>query len=438
MSRRREPSGPIHTRKHLARAQRERRLSRLLIGGVILFGLALIGIFVYGYLDITVFSKNRAVATVDGEKITVHEFTATVLLTQQQLESQYSQTYQLMQMFGGNAQIQQSLQQQASSIIQQLSDSSVMSQQVINQMVQDVLIRKEANKRGITVTDADVSDAIQQAFGYYANGTPTPQPTVPTSTPTETSTPNPLVLASLTPTLVPTLTATPTITLTPTSTSTPTSGPTPTVTLTPSITPTPTPYTEAAFNSNFSSYMKDMASMGVTEQDYRAYVRAHLYRTRLQDAFVAAVPKVQEEVHARHILVPTEAVAKLVLDQYNKGTPWDILARQYSQDTSNKDNGGDLGWFPKGIMVDAFTQAAFSTPVGQVSQPVQTSFGWHIIQVLGKEKRTLDSSTIQQIGQSEFSTWLKTAQDNSGAKIGSDLQQYVPAVPGLTGTATPG
>ena len=92
------------------------------------------------------------------------------------------------------------------------------------------------------------------------------------------------------------------------------------------------------------------------------------------------VPKEFTVVKASHILVPTEDEANTIKTMLDEGEDFAMLARQYSKCPS-KAAGGDLGYFKRGQMVKEFEKAAFSLPVGQVSEPVQTQFGWHIIKV---------------------------------------------------------
>jgi peptidyl-prolyl cis-trans isomerase C len=89
----------------------------------------------------------------------------------------------------------------------------------------------------------------------------------------------------------------------------------------------------------------------------------------------------QEEVHARHILVKTEAEAKDVRAALLKGADFAKLAAEKSADPTP---GGDLGFFPRGVMVPEFTEAAFKLKPGELSEPVQSKFGWHIIRVEAK------------------------------------------------------
>lgn len=108
----------------------------------------------------------------------------------------------------------------------------------------------------------------------------------------------------------------------------------------------------------------------------------------LQQAYDAAAKadKPQTEIHARHILVATEAEAQAVLKRIKAGEDFAKVAKDVSKDAA--EDGGDLGWFTKDRMVPEFADAAFKLNVGQVSDPVKTQFGWHIIQVEGKRQTT--------------------------------------------------
>jgi peptidyl-prolyl cis-trans isomerase C len=134
-----------------------------------------------------------------------------------------------------------------------------------------------------------------------------------------------------------------------------------------------------------------------------------LMETLLQDAGTAAVTddamhKVyddavkqmpsEQEVHARHILVATEDEAKAIEDQLKKGADFAALAKEKSKDPGAAD-GGDLGYFTKDQMVPEFAEAAFKLDKGQISDPIHTQFGWHIIKV--EDKRTKPTPTFDQV-----------------------------------------
>ena len=89
------------------------------------------------------------------------------------------------------------------------------------------------------------------------------------------------------------------------------------------------------------------------------------------------------QVHAGHILVDSEQEAKELKTKIDNGESFEALAKKYSKCPSKRD-GGDLGYFGKRQMVKPFEDAAFSTQTGEVSEPVQTQFGWHLIKVYDK------------------------------------------------------
>ena len=104
--------------------------------------------------------------------------------------------------------------------------------------------------------------------------------------------------------------------------------------------------------------------------------------------------KNEEEVHARHILVPTEDEAKAILAQLKGGADFATLAKEKSKDPGAAE-GGDLGYFTKEQMVPEFAEVAFKLGKGQLSDPVKTQFGWHIIKV--EDKRTRPTPTFEQV-----------------------------------------
>lgn len=117
-------------------------------------------------------------------------------------------------------------------------------------------------------------------------------------------------------------------------------------------------------------------------EEFLEFVRGNLRVEKL-----SALYALGEQVHARHILVATEEEARRVLERLKAGEDFAQLARELSRDTASGKNGGDLGWFGRGVMVEPFEEAAFALEVGQWSEPVQTQFGFHIIQVLEKGMR---------------------------------------------------
>lgn len=150
----------------------------------------------------------------------------------------------------------------------------------------------------------------------------------------------------------------------------------------------------------------------------QAYIEQLLKGAQSEDQLKAAYQKyiqdkpAREEVHARHILVKTEAEAQSIIDQLNKGADFATLAKKDSTDPGAA-SGGDLGYFGRDDMVPAFSAAAFALQPGQYTKtPVKTEFGWHVILVV--DRRTKPPPTFEQ-ARPEISRTL--ARDTIEAKI---------------------
>ena len=134
--------------------------------------------------------------------------------------------------------------------------------------------------------------------------------------------------------------------------------------------------------------------------------------------------KTEDEVQARHILVGSEDQAKDIADKIAKGGDFAALAKENSVDAGSKENGGMLGFFGKGQMVPQFEQAAFALEKGQVSKPVQSQFGWHIIKV--EDKRQKPPPTFDQVkGQILGSLMKSQAQSILGGLRKSAKIEYL-------------
>jgi peptidyl-prolyl cis-trans isomerase D len=383
------------TKKHLARAERERRQRRWILLGSAVVVIAIIGLLVAGWVDLNLVP----VAAVNGENISTTSFRGRVRLYEAELINQMI------------------YQGQTDLIAQRLEYRDIIGQEVLNGITEDVLIRQEVERRGIKVTEEDIDRIIAESFGYYPEGTPT---RIPTSTPDPTA----IALASITPTITEGPSPTPSPTYTP--------GPSPTISPTRTPYPTSTLVTEESYLENFKLSMTTLKDLyGISEQDFREQYRAMIYRQKLYDALESEVPREQEQVHARHILLETEETALLVLRLLEEGVNWDELASDYSTDVTNKDRGGDLGWFPRGQMIEPFEEAAFTANVGEIVGPIETQEGWHIIEVLDKGLRTLDEYNYQLSVQDAFNSWITTAVSEADVEIRSNWERKLPPPPNL-------
>jgi parvulin-like peptidyl-prolyl isomerase len=98
-------------------------------------------------------------------------------------------------------------------------------------------------------------------------------------------------------------------------------------------------------------------------------------------------------------------------------------------DTGSGANGGDLGWFGRGAMVAPFEEAAFSLEIGEISEPVQSDFGYHIIQVLGHQENPLTGTEFEQKKATVFSDWLTAAKEDAEITTYESWREVVPTEP---------
>jgi len=147
----------------------------------------------------------------------------------------------------------------------------------------------------------------------------------------------------------------------------------------------------------------------------------------------------EEEAHARHILVPTEQEAKDVIAQLKKGADFAKLAKQYSKDQGSA-GGGDLGWFKRGDMVPAFSDAAFALKPGQFTQtPVQSQFGWHVILLEGLRQAPTPSfdDVKDEIRQKMIQEGVQKAVQQARAQVQVQRFNMDGSTPRATDTAEP-
>ncbi|MBN1582019.1 MAG: peptidylprolyl isomerase [Anaerolineae bacterium] len=249
-------------------------------------------------------------------------------------------------------------------------------QGIVSELIDEKLVLQEVTQRGLSVGEEAVQIELEEGWfqHYRVPLTPTPSPTAdPQVTPTEEATPL----------------------------------------------PTATPDTPEAFQAQYDEF-KDtvLKSARVSEAYFRDMIRTSLLKKELENVLVTDVPTeeeqvhfrytsaetnedamariatlqagVEEQVHARHILVATQEEAESVLARLEVGEDFIALAAELSTDESNKDLGGDLGWFGRGQMVEPFEEAAFTGDIGLYPTPVETQFGFHILDILAREDREID------------------------------------------------
>lgn len=428
------PTPKVTTKKHIARLERERRQVNI-IRGIAIGGLLLVlGLLAFGYLNVNFLQLREPVAEVNGVTITTGEWQERVRFQRVQMLNVYNQYAFYQQNFGID------YSQQMQQVLTTLQTPAILGQQVLDQMIDEILIRQEAAERGITVTDEEVETAFQEAFSFFPDGTPTPTVT-PTdvSFPTLTSQQLTLYPSTATPAAAGTSTAEATATLDGSVTPPPTATTAP---ATPTFVPQPptataTPYTLEGYQAQYDEMLTNFETYDISEATIRSFYEANLLREKVRDAITGDTQRTEEQVWARHILVDTEEEALDIYERLQDGEDFATLAGELSKDTGSGANGGDLGWFGRGAMVTEFETVAFELEVGEISEPVQTDFGYHIIQALGHQDIPLSATQYDNKKETEFTDWLAAAREEAEITTYDVWRTRVPTEPSIQSQAIP-
>lgn len=515
------------TRKEIRLRQRDRERHRVLYlwtGAAV--GLALL-LIIAGAVYQFAYIPNSTIASVAGEPIVTKDFWQRMRLERSQLQNQLFNYQQLQQQFG-----QQFFAQQINQIEGQLASPFALAVGVLDKMIDERIVAREAVSRSITVSDEEVEESLREEVARGRSAVTAPQ-----ATSTAEAAASATATATLwTPTPTPTIDAN--LIVTATATPSPTPPPLPT-----SAVLSDTGYTEGL--TQLEEGLSNLNSVDLA--GYREVIRARLLADKLSQMIgEEKVTPTETQVHARHILIrvmtptvsitdtgaitaplvitdttattatapvspsvpmtataavtesasvtatapvtataavttapattattpvttaaavtttaevtttsavtgapgitattpvtpiapPTPvdrtdaealALANEIRQRLLAGESFDTLARQYSDDTGSGAQGGDLGWFGKGRMVPPFEEAAFSLEIGQISEPIKSEFGYHIIEVLEKdENRAKDPNQLEQERQQAYQTWLNEAKTATEIERPEDLTALLP------------
>jgi parvulin-like peptidyl-prolyl isomerase len=331
------------TRKQVVRRRREQEQRRRILIGVSMASVVIAVVLGIGIFQTAIGQARIPIAKVNGVDISTGDF---------QKEVKFRR-WNLLQSFGN-------MSTDSTQLTTYLT--SQLPQQVLDNMVDTELIRQENQRRSITVPRDEVDNEIEQQFGYYR------VPPTPTAVPTL----QPGAAAPVTPP------------------------------------PTATPLTEEAFKKRYTDFLSRVHDVvGYSENDFRHDIENNLLRDKLQQTIASDIPTQAVQIHARYIVTSTEEAAKAIKARLDGGEDFATVATQESQDTVSQNKGGDLGWLLQGERGSQFDQVAFTLSVGQISEPIQTSDGWEIIQVLERdENKPLTLEQFQQRQDEVFTQWL--------------------------------
>ncbi|NTU76290.1 MAG: peptidylprolyl isomerase [Alphaproteobacteria bacterium] len=170
--------------------------------------------------------------------------------------------------------------------------------------------------------------------------------------------------------------------------------------------------------------LKDAEAQIVADVYVRRTVQPKISEEKIKERYeqLAGKYKPEDEVRARHILVPTEAEANDILKQIKDGADFAKLANEKSKDSGSAKQGGDLGYFTRSAMVKPFAEAAFGLKTGEMTdKPIKTDFGYHIIKVEDRRKSSapplseVKDQITNQLGQEMVAQLVKDIE--SKAKV---------------------
>lgn len=391
--------------RHEREAAVQRLILTIVVAAAVIIGVLLLIAFVMDGL----IRPSQNVATVAGETISVGEYQQRVRIERAlQIELINDVLNDIVEENGvsveeaGNFVLQQ---QPYADYWSELNTSDVMGLRVLDDMVDDKLVEAAAAELGVTVTDEDVQAYINDLIGYDPEAVALIG-SDPTATPEPTMTPTPFV--SPTPTTEPTATVEPTATPT-------IEGATPIPTATATVTPAPTEVVptrsaeevQTSFENQRQSLVSEIARLsGTSESAVLDVLRTRALRKAVADHLSGSAENETLYADVRHILVETEEQAQDIIAALESGESFGDLARAASTDTGSGANGGELGWAPVSNYVEPFANAVRDAEIGAIVGPVESEFGYHIIQVRAKENREATEAEIERAKSLVLADWI--------------------------------
>jgi len=170
-----------------------------------------------------------------------------------------------------------------------------------------------------------------------------------------------------------------------------------------------------------ATFDQRLANEGLTLETARLEMWRGMMATAMVSQIVADVPTRAEHIRARHILVSTEESAAQLRQQLQGGANFATLAQTYSQDTFTRDRGGDLGFFPRGILISPEVEAAaFALQPEEISEVVQSELGYHILQVVERiPDMEIAPNNLDLLRKQALQIWLDTLKSQA------EIQRFV-------------
>ncbi|MBI2939111.1 MAG: peptidylprolyl isomerase [Chloroflexi bacterium] len=367
---------PRPTPRQLSKRAREQRLRRLILSFVSAALALVVLVLAYGYWREVLRKGSEPIVEVGGRPIET-ELYARYFAFQQMVVNQQLASLSQLAAAAGSANPSAGYQQQI-QLLQQRQRS--LENEALSQLVEAFIVHQETERREIPLTDEEI-DAQRVELARQLREGPFP------------------FLNQL--------------------------GPSQPVTGTQSIA-SPTPVLTVDIAQAELQQVIARSGQALTEEQVRELVlEPRVLRKKLEETIGADVAPSAEQVHARHILVEDEQQARDARQRIEGGEDFVKLAQELSKDSGSKEKGGDLGWFGRGQMVTEFEEAAFGGTPGRVLEPVKTSFGYHLIEVIERDaNRPLGDEQLAQARLKRFNDWLNGERAKAIYHISNDKLEW--------------
>jgi hypothetical protein len=395
--------------------------------GVAVAGLLALIVLAGGLIYEYVIKPNQTLATVGSATISRQDYwkSRAVGLYEQALQ------YQDFAQFVGSDQQGQylALAQQSLAQLPEVWGSTDVDEASLQKMIDDQLYLQGMDDLGLEMTDDEISTFALNRFAPPGVPLIAPSPT-PTLT-AERAAMATSTAASLFPSPLATPGGATPVSSTPVAgtpgmvspiPATPIATPLNIVPTAPAATPDPA-QARATAEVGFAEFANEVFPLAhLSQEDYERLVAAPgLARQKVGDALAAAVGQSAPQLRAAHILLPTREEAEAARARVTEGgEAFGTVARELSTDQATAANGGELGWFTREEMVAPFAEAAFALEPNAISDPVETEFGWHVIQLLERDpERPLTDLQINRLQQAAEERWLE--EQRAGLGVTSTL-----------------
>jgi parvulin-like peptidyl-prolyl isomerase len=353
------------TKKQIAFGRKEARQNRIIWLSVGVLGLIILLILGYALIQELMLKPAAPVAVVNGTKIQVGDYQD---LLQFRRYNTYGNIVNLQNELGTLDTTQEGSEFLTSFYEQQLqqlqTNLALAPQSVLDELIEDELIREKAEESGLTVTDDEVTQTIDEDLQRAA----APPPQVPISDTEQI--------------------------------------------------PAPTPVPQEQLDE---IYQNALDNMGLSDKQFRTILKRSLYRTELQDLLASQVMTTGLVVHVQLVQTDTDEEATVALERIESGEDFGLVAREVSTDTLTAENGGDLGWVTTGQLSSRYGEdldtTVFAMEVGQIEK-VQGNGQFYLVLVLERDENgPLPTEVVSLQQNSALSDWLLERKESPEVQI---------------------